>query len=169
MQTRNTKLIIFSDLDGSLLDHETYRWDAAQPWLTRLANEGIPLVWFCVGYTLASRRSDCVALHDCDIVTYDRAMLARLLYPVANPHYALALLFVFHQLVARFLRRITHLAAPPWPTFASRFEGRLFLNRIVETGVTLDPRRIARLNDRMPFIIYIDIRHKQHMKTVREK
>lgn len=24
MQTRNTKLIIFSDLDGSLLDHETY-------------------------------------------------------------------------------------------------------------------------------------------------
>ncbi|GKW27505.1 mannosyl-3-phosphoglycerate phosphatase-related protein [Pectobacterium brasiliense] len=44
MQTRNTKLIIFSDLDGSLLDHETYRWDAAQPWLTRLANEGIPLI-----------------------------------------------------------------------------------------------------------------------------
>ncbi len=43
------------------------------------------------------------------------------------------------------------------------------MNRIVETGVTLDPRGIARLNDRMPFIIYIDIRHKQHMKTVREK
>nr|WP_113865160.1 glycosyl transferase [Brenneria salicis]NMN91688.1 glucosyl-3-phosphoglycerate synthase [Brenneria salicis ATCC 15712 = DSM 30166]RBP65746.1 glucosyl-3-phosphoglycerate synthase [Brenneria salicis ATCC 15712 = DSM 30166]RLM31789.1 glycosyl transferase [Brenneria salicis ATCC 15712 = DSM 30166] len=44
-------------------------------------------VWFCVGYTLASRRSSCVALHDCDIVTYDRNMLARLLYPVANPHF----------------------------------------------------------------------------------
>ncbi|AEF45426.1 hypothetical protein SerAS12_2300 [Serratia sp. AS12] len=44
-------------------------------------------VWFCVGYTLASRRSSCVALHDCDIVTYDRRMLARLLYPVANPHF----------------------------------------------------------------------------------
>ncbi|MER3381980.1 mannosyl-3-phosphoglycerate phosphatase-related protein [Pectobacterium aroidearum] len=44
MQTCNTKLIIFSDLDGSLLDHETYRWDAAQPWLTRLANEAIPLI-----------------------------------------------------------------------------------------------------------------------------
>ncbi|MEQ9947537.1 mannosyl-3-phosphoglycerate phosphatase-related protein [Pectobacterium aroidearum] len=44
MQTRNTKLIIFSDLDGSLLDHETYRWDAAQPWLTRLASEAIPLI-----------------------------------------------------------------------------------------------------------------------------
>ncbi|EFE94791.1 hypothetical protein [Serratia odorifera] len=44
-------------------------------------------VWFCVGYTLASRRSSCIALHDCDIVTYDRQMLARLLYPVANPHF----------------------------------------------------------------------------------
>ncbi|ATA23980.1 glycosyl transferase [Brenneria goodwinii] len=44
-------------------------------------------VWFCVGYTLASRRTACVALHDCDIVTYSRSMLARLLYPVANPHF----------------------------------------------------------------------------------
>ncbi|WP_269914934.1 glycosyl transferase [Acinetobacter sp. HY1485] len=42
-------------------------------------------VWFCTGYTLASDRTDCVALHDCDIVTYERSMLARLLYPVANP------------------------------------------------------------------------------------
>ncbi|MEH0832638.1 mannosyl-3-phosphoglycerate phosphatase-related protein [Pectobacterium cacticida] len=39
-----TKLIIFSDLDGSLLDHDTYRWDAAQPWLRRLADEEIPVI-----------------------------------------------------------------------------------------------------------------------------
>ncbi|CAG75154.1 hypothetical protein ECA2251 [Pectobacterium atrosepticum SCRI1043] len=48
-------------------------------------------------------------------------------------------------------------------------EGRLFLKHIVETGVTLDPRGIARLNDLMPFIIYSEIRHKQNMKTIREK
>lgn len=42
-------------------------------------------VWFCTGYTLASDRTHCVALHDCDIVTYERGMLARLLYPLANP------------------------------------------------------------------------------------
>lgn len=42
-------------------------------------------VWYCIGYTLASRNSDVVALHDCDIVTYGREMLARLVYPVANP------------------------------------------------------------------------------------
>ncbi|KFX07474.1 hypothetical protein KP22_05130 [Pectobacterium betavasculorum] len=54
-------------------------------------------------------------------------------------------------------------------TFAPLSEGQLFLKHIVKTGVTLDPQGIARLNDLMPFIIYIDIRHKQNMKTVREK
>ena len=44
-------------------------------------------VWYCFGYVLASGRSRAVALHDCDIVTYKRDMLARLIYPVANPRY----------------------------------------------------------------------------------
>ncbi len=44
-------------------------------------------VWYCMGYTLASSRSESVALHDCDIVTYDRELLARLIYPVANPRF----------------------------------------------------------------------------------
>lgn len=37
-------LIIFSDLDGTLLDHATYRHDAAKPALNRLAELRIPLV-----------------------------------------------------------------------------------------------------------------------------
>jgi glucosyl-3-phosphoglycerate synthase len=45
-------------------------------------------VWFCIGYTLARRDSDVVALHDCDIVTYTREMLVRLLYPVTNPSFS---------------------------------------------------------------------------------
>ncbi len=44
-------------------------------------------VWFCMGYSLASNRTESVALHDCDIVTYDRELLARLVYPVANPNF----------------------------------------------------------------------------------
>ena len=42
-------------------------------------------VWYCMGYILASGKAESVALHDCDIVTYSRDMLARLIYPVANP------------------------------------------------------------------------------------
>ena len=42
-------------------------------------------VWFCYGYVLASGRASAIALHDADIKTYKREMLARLIYPVANP------------------------------------------------------------------------------------
>ncbi len=42
-------------------------------------------VWYCIGYALAAQDCDVVALHDCDIVTYSREMLARLVYPVSNP------------------------------------------------------------------------------------
>lgn len=45
-------------------------------------------VWYCFGYLLSLRRSDVIGLHDCDITTYDRRMLARLLYPVANPRFS---------------------------------------------------------------------------------
>ena len=44
-------------------------------------------VWYCMGYTLAAGKTESIALHDCDIVTYDRSLLARLLYPVANPNF----------------------------------------------------------------------------------
>lgn len=44
-------------------------------------------VWYCLGYFLASGKSRAVALHDCDIVTYDRSMPARLLYPLAHPSF----------------------------------------------------------------------------------
>lgn len=44
-------------------------------------------VWYCMGYVLASGKAESVGLHDCDILTYDRGLLARLLYPVANPQF----------------------------------------------------------------------------------
>ena len=42
-------------------------------------------VWACCGYVLASEQARMVAVHDCDIVTYTREILARLCYPVAHP------------------------------------------------------------------------------------
>ncbi|MFQ5901806.1 MAG: glycosyl transferase, partial [Thermodesulfobacteriota bacterium] len=40
--------------------------------------------WIAYGYVLANAKSDVIALHDCDIVTYSRELLARLCYPVMN-------------------------------------------------------------------------------------
>lgn len=49
-------------------------------------------VWYCLGYFLASARAEVVGLHDADILTYSKDMVARLLYPVVNPDlgYAMA-------------------------------------------------------------------------------
>ena len=43
-------------------------------------------VWVTMGYLFASEVSDVIALHDCDIVTYDRLLLGRLIEPTANPN-----------------------------------------------------------------------------------
>jgi glucosyl-3-phosphoglycerate synthase len=42
--------------------------------------------WTAYGYVLGSRQAQVIALHDCDIVTYTRELLARLCYPVVNPN-----------------------------------------------------------------------------------
>ncbi len=44
-------------------------------------------VWYCLGYFLAAGRCQAVGLHDCDILTYERDMLARLLYPIVHPSF----------------------------------------------------------------------------------
>ena len=44
-------------------------------------------VWFCIGFVDARGKADAVALHDCDILTYNRRLLAQLFYPIANPNF----------------------------------------------------------------------------------
>ncbi|HKZ52125.1 MAG TPA: hypothetical protein VJ085_02470 [Candidatus Acidoferrales bacterium] len=41
--------------------------------------------WIAYGYLLASGQAKVIGLHDCDIANYNRELVARLLYPVANP------------------------------------------------------------------------------------
>lgn len=41
--------------------------------------------WMAYGYVLSEQIFHAIALHDCDITTYKRDMLARLCYPVVNP------------------------------------------------------------------------------------
>lgn len=42
-------------------------------------------VWYCLGHFLAVGKSKAIALHDCDILTYERSIPARLLYPLVHP------------------------------------------------------------------------------------
>lgn len=38
------RLLIFSDLDGTLLNHDDYRFDEAAPWLKRLKGADVPVI-----------------------------------------------------------------------------------------------------------------------------
>jgi len=42
--------------------------------------------WMAYGYIISQQEFQAIALHDCDILTYNREMLARLCYPVSNPN-----------------------------------------------------------------------------------
>ncbi len=42
--------------------------------------------WTAFGYLLARNQSQVIALHDCDITSYNREYVARLCYPIANPN-----------------------------------------------------------------------------------
>ena len=62
------------------LDQELKKKDLAPNELCKGRN-----VWYCLGMCIARDSARSVALHDCDIKTYDRRMLAKLFYPVVNP------------------------------------------------------------------------------------
>jgi glucosyl-3-phosphoglycerate synthase len=42
--------------------------------------------WIAYGYIIAQKSISVISLHDCDILTYNHEMLARLCYPVTNPN-----------------------------------------------------------------------------------
>jgi len=72
-------------------------------------------VWYCMGYFLASGRATSVALHDADILTYDRSMLARLIYPVVHPTfgYAFSKGYYFRSDGERLNGRVSRLLVAP--------------------------------------------------------
>jgi glucosyl-3-phosphoglycerate synthase len=70
--------------------------------------------WMAYGYILACGRSQVIALHDCDIVNYSRDLLARLVYPVANPQTDYEFSKGFYARVAdRMYGRATRLLVTP--------------------------------------------------------
>ena len=64
------------------LDKELKKIDLAPKQMGKGRN-----VWYCIGMAIARDEARSVALHDCDIKTYDRRLLAKLFYPVENPLY----------------------------------------------------------------------------------
>jgi glucosyl-3-phosphoglycerate synthase len=70
--------------------------------------------WLAYGYIIAKRASDIIALHDCDIKTYNREILARLCHPIANPYVDFAFCKGYYARVTdRIHGRVTRLYITP--------------------------------------------------------
>ncbi|MBB3331360.1 glucosyl-3-phosphoglycerate synthase [Halomonas campaniensis] len=84
-------------------------------------------VWFCAGFVQASGRGAVVALHDCDILTYERGLLARLFYPVAHPHFNYEFCKGYYPRIAdgRLNGRVSRLMVTPLLRALKRIHGPL--------------------------------------------
>lgn len=70
--------------------------------------------WLAYGYIIAKGRADIIALHDCDIKTYSREILARLCHPIANPYVDFAFCKGYYSRVTdRIHARATRLYVTP--------------------------------------------------------
>ncbi|RPJ04095.1 MAG: glycosyl transferase [Deltaproteobacteria bacterium] len=89
--------------------------------------------WMAFGYVLASEKSEVIALHDCDIVSYDREFLARLCYPIVNPNLG-------YEFCKGYYARVTN-----------KMHGRV--TRLFMTPLI---RSLERLLGYLPFLVYLD-------------
>lgn len=99
----------------------------------RIANAGLTAgepgkgrnVWYCLGYVLAAQRSDVIALHDCDIITYNRELLGRLVYPVVDPSFSYLFCKGYYPRIAdgKLNGRVTRLLVTPLLNALSRTIG----------------------------------------------
>ncbi|MEZ5351676.1 MAG: hypothetical protein R2762_03505 [Bryobacteraceae bacterium] len=70
--------------------------------------------WLAYGYLLARNECEVIALHDCDIINYDRQLLARLCYPVANPNLSFEFCKGYYaRVTSRMHGRVTRLFVTP--------------------------------------------------------
>jgi glucosyl-3-phosphoglycerate synthase len=70
--------------------------------------------WMAYGYIIAQKNIDVIVLHDCDILTYNREMLARLCYPVTNPNLEYEFCKGFYSRITdRMHGRVTRLLVTP--------------------------------------------------------
>ena len=90
-------------------------------------------VWIALGYVIANEKSEVIALHDCDILSYNRELLARLCYPTANPNMG-------YEFCKGFYSRVT-----------DRMHGRV--TRLFFTPII---RSLEKILGYLPLLVYFD-------------
>jgi glucosyl-3-phosphoglycerate synthase len=71
-------------------------------------------MWLATGFVLADDKCKIMALHDCDIISYHREMLARLVFPLVNPNMDYIFCKGYYARVSdRLYGRVTRLLVTP--------------------------------------------------------
>jgi glucosyl-3-phosphoglycerate synthase len=71
-------------------------------------------VWIALGYVISRQSSKIITLHDCDITTYDRDLIARLCYPIADYNLGYEYAKGYYRRVSdRLYGRVTRLFVTP--------------------------------------------------------
>jgi glucosyl-3-phosphoglycerate synthase len=90
--------------------------------------------WMAYGYIIAQKNFRVIALHDCDILTYSREMLARLCYPVTNPNLDYEFCKGFYSRVTdRMHGRVTRLLVTPLLRSLKKIIGHLSLLEFLDS------------------------------------
>ena len=90
-------------------------------------------VWMGMGYILSDEKSYAIALHDCDIVTYNRELLARLCYPISSTNMS-------YEFAKGYYARV-----------GDRINGRV--TRLFYTPLV---RTLERVAGYLPFLVFLD-------------
>ena len=82
-------------------------------------------VWYCLGMAIARGEARSIAFHDCDILTFDRRLLAKLFYPVVNPLFNFEFCKGYYPRVAegKMNGRVTRLLVTPLLTAMEKTVG----------------------------------------------
>lgn len=90
--------------------------------------------WMAYGYIIAQRDIKVISLHDCDIMTYTRDMLARLCYPITNPSLEYEFCKGYYSRVTdRMHGRVTRLLITPLLRSMKRIHGHLPLLEFLDS------------------------------------
>jgi glucosyl-3-phosphoglycerate synthase len=90
--------------------------------------------WMAYGYIIAQKNFGVIALHDCDILTYSRELLARLCYPVTNPNLEYEFCKGYYSRVTdRMHGRVTRLLVTPLIRSLKKIFGHLPLLEFLDS------------------------------------
>ncbi len=72
-------------------------------------------IWTCIGHVISRGKAEVIGFHDCDILTYDRDLLANLFLPLANPNFEFEFCKGYYARVAnsKFNGRVVRLLMGP--------------------------------------------------------